>query len=237
MAKGCDYSWGRPTMSGLRNAGITFAVRYVSPDNTGKNLTAGEANALRATGIDVVTNWEFAERAPLNGRAQGVSDAARGINMAVALGQPSHAAIYFSVDFDAQDSDMHAIAAYIDGATATIGADRVGVYGGYRVIANIAATKRCKYFWQTYAWSGGRWHPAAQLRQVQNGVRIGGADVDIDQSMSGDYGGWGGANASPAPPTDYAGPWDLSAPFTGVGNWMIEAGKRFHEQASILNTL
>lgn len=237
MAKGCDYSWGRPTMSGLQNAGITFAVRYVSHDNTGKNLTRGEANALRASGIDVVTNYEFAERGPLNGRAQGINDASFSINAALDVGAPSQAPVYFSVDFDAQDGDMRQIAAYFDGAASAIGWERVGCYGGYRVIANMAATNRCKYFWQTYAWSGGRWHPAAQLRQVQNGVSIGGADVDIDQSMSGDYGGWGGPHTSAVPVANNAGPWDLSAPFTGIGDWMIEAGKRFHEQASTLNSL
>lgn len=205
-------------MSGLLGAGITFAVRYVSHDNTGKNLTAQEAGALRASGIDVVTNWEFGERAALNGRAQGISDAANAINMGVALGQPSHAAVYFSVDFDAQDSDMHAVAAYIDGCTATIGWDRVGVYGGYRTIANMAATNRCKYFWQTYAWSTGRWHGAAQLRQVQNGVGIGGGVVDIDQSMVADIGSWNGPAQPGGGGQAMAGPWDPSTWIYAIGD-------------------
>lgn len=220
MAKGCDYSWARPNMGALRSAGIEFVVRYVSHDTTGKNLTAGEANALRANGLDIVTNWEFAERAALNGRAQGVADAANGINMAAALGAPSHAAIYFSVDFDAQDSDMRQIAAYFDGATATIGYDRVGCYGGYRVVANMAATNRCKYFWQTYAWSGGRWHGAAQLRQIQNNVAIGGGQVDIDQSMTNDIGSWGGVSSSPPQSTTPGGDWNLAAPIQGAANWL-----------------
>lgn len=237
MAKGCDYSWGRPTMSGLKAAGIEFAVRYVSHDNTGKNLTAGEANALRATGIDVVTNWEFAERAALLGRAQGIADAANGINMANAIGAPSHAAIYFSVDFDAQDADMRQVAAYIDGAVATIGYDRVGVYGGYRVIANMAATNRCKYFWQTYAWSGGAWHSAAQLRQIQNGVTVGGADVDIDQSMTADIGSWNGPGSG-APSSVATGPtYDLATPLDWAADWLQGIGDRFHDNARILDSI
>lgn len=237
MAKGCDYSWGRPNLNSLRNAGIEFAIRYVSPDNTGKNLTAGEANALRATGIDVVTNWEFAPLAPLNGRAQGISDAARGINMANAIGAPNGSAIYFSVDFDAQDSDIHAVAAYIDGATATIGYDRVGVYGGYRVIANMAATNRCKYFWQTYAWSGGRWHGAAQLRQIQNDVTIGGAQVDIDQSMAADIGSWGGVSSAPPQSTTPAGDWNLANPLRTIGNWFNGAARDLNNVSAELDNI
>lgn len=224
-------------MSGLQNAGIAFAVRYVSHDTSGKNLTAGEANALRASGIDPVLNWEFAPHAPLNGRAQGVSDAANGINQAVALGAPSHAAIYFSVDFDAQAGDMHQIAAYIDGAVATIGYDRVGVYGGFATIANMAATNRCRYYWQTYAWSRGQWHGAAQLRQVQNGVSVGGADVDIDQSMTGDYGGWGGAAAVAPPPPTTAGPWDPTNVVVAVGDALANMAYNFSFAASELKQL
>src|SRR5450755_2963190 len=56
--QGVDYSWGRPSPDGLRAAGYTFAARYLSPGATGKNLSAGEAAALVAAGVDVVANWE-----------------------------------------------------------------------------------------------------------------------------------------------------------------------------------
>lgn len=237
MAKGCDYSWGRPNLDSLRAAGIGFACRYVSHDTTGKNLTTGEANALRASGIDIVTNWEFAERAALNGRAQGVSDAANAINQHVALGGPGHAAVYFSVDFDAQDLDMRQIAAYFDGAAATIGWERVGCYGGYRVVSYMAATNRCKYFWQTYAWSGGQWHPAAQLWQVQNNVYVGGAFVDIDQSKANDFGAWGGVQTPQPPPTNGAGGWDLAAPIRQAGWYVRSIGDDLHNAARLLDSL
>jgi Domain of unknown function (DUF1906) len=224
-------------MTGLRNAGITFACRYVSPDRTGKNLTVGEANALKASGIDIVTNWEWGEHDPLNGRAQGISDASRAINMAADLGAPSHAPVYLSVDFDAQDSDMRQIAAYFDGATSAIGWERVGVYGGYRVVANMAATNRCKYFWQTYAWSGGRWHNAANIRQVQNRVIVGGAEVDIDQSMTGDYGSWSGVTVQSGLNPISAGPWDPSPVLFAVGDWLNQGAARLNEQANIIRSL
>src|SRR5690348_1179506 len=55
---GVDYSWARPSPAHLKAEGYHFAARYLSYDTTGKNITAAEANALRAAGIDVVSNWE-----------------------------------------------------------------------------------------------------------------------------------------------------------------------------------
>lgn len=235
MAKGCDYSWGRPNLGGLKQAGMTFVCRYVSPDTTGKNLTANEANAIRANGMNIVTNWEWEKTAALNGRAQGVSDAARAINMHNDIGGPSQIGIYFSIDFDAQDNEMHQVAAYIDGCTATIGYDRVGVYGGKRVIDNMAATNRCKYFWQTYAWSYGQWSGAANLRQVQNSVVVAGGEVDIDESMTVDYGGWfGGAEAGP-PEVPNTNLFDFSLPLWQIGDQFSAIGGTLFGVADVLN--
>lgn len=235
MAKGCDYSWERPNLAALHRAGIEFVCRYLSHDTTGKNLSLNEAFAIKASGMDIVSNWEFAETAALNGRAQGVADAANAINQHVAFGGPSQAAIYFSVDFDAQDTDMRQIAAYFDGATATIGYDRVGCYGGFRTVSYMAATNRCKYFWQTSAWSGGRWHPAAQLRQVDYHVYIGGDYVDIDQSTTGDFGAWGGAGAPAPPQTNSGGDWDLAGPLRQLGDQFNGIAGELDKAAFILN--
>lgn len=231
MGKGCDYSWSRPNMGALKAAGIDFAVRYHSHDTTGKNLTAGEASALRANGIDVVSNWEFDPRAALNGRAQGISDAANAINQLVACGGPSNAAVYFSIDFDAQAGDMRNIAAYFDGCTAEIGYDRVGVYGGFYPVQVLSARNTCKYYWQTYAWSGGQWSAAAQLRQVQNDVTIGGGQVDIDQSMSGDYGGWAGPTAQAPAGSVSSGDWGIAPVIDSLAEQIGGIGNAFHDAA------
>src|SRR5262245_38118081 len=57
VAKGVDYSWARPSPSGLYAEGYRFAARYLSYDTTGKNLSAAEAEALWAAGVDIVANW------------------------------------------------------------------------------------------------------------------------------------------------------------------------------------
>jgi hypothetical protein len=46
VATGVDYAWARPSQSGLKSEGYTFACRYLSSDTTGKNLSASEATSL-----------------------------------------------------------------------------------------------------------------------------------------------------------------------------------------------
>src|ERR1700704_4291321 len=55
---GVDYSWARPSLDVLHANGYTFVSRYLSYDTTGKNISADEASALRASGFDIALNWE-----------------------------------------------------------------------------------------------------------------------------------------------------------------------------------
>ncbi|MGE0786402.1 MAG: glycoside hydrolase domain-containing protein [Sandaracinaceae bacterium] len=187
---GVDYSWGRPSPSALVAGGYTFAARYLSWDTTGKNLTRAEADRLIGAGIDVVSNWEHSAGAARNGRAQGVEDATEAQRQATACGAPADRPIYFSVDFDASEAQQPAIDAYFDGVASVIGRERTGAYAGYWVIKRLFDAGKITYGWQTYAWSGGMWDSRAQLRQVQNGVTIGGAACDIDHAVANDFGQW-----------------------------------------------
>jgi len=49
--EGVDYSWSRPDPAALIKAGKRFVIRYVSYDQTGKNLTRKEADAIRAAAV------------------------------------------------------------------------------------------------------------------------------------------------------------------------------------------
>ena len=190
--RGVDYAWARPTSpQALRNAGYTFAVRYLSYDTTGKNLTAAEANGLFGAGIDVVANWEWGASDALGGYNKGVQQAQHAAMLASQLGVPADRPIYFSVDFDASSGQQASIDAYFDGVASVLGRDRVGAYAGYYVIQRLFDHGKIRWGWQTYAWSGGHWDSRAQLRQIQNGVTIAGAECDIDQAMVGDFGQWG----------------------------------------------
>jgi hypothetical protein len=71
-----------------------------------------------------------------------------------------------------------------------LGPGRVGVYGSYATVAHCAAAGTAAWFWQTYAWSGGRWHPAAHLQQYRNNVALAGGTVDLTRAVTTDYGQW-----------------------------------------------
>lgn len=186
---GADYAWARPTPARLKAAGYSFVVRYLSYDNTGKNLTANEAQTLRQAGIDVVSNWEWTENDALGGYWGGVEYAKAADRQAAAAGMPAGRPIYFSVDFDASASQQGIISAYFDGVASVIGKARTGAYGSYSVIKRLFDAGKITWGWQTYAWSGGNWDPRAQLRQIQNGLD--GGQLDKNQAMAADFGQWG----------------------------------------------
>lgn len=189
MTFGIDYAWAHPSPSAIKAAGYDFACRYFSRD-TAKNLTADEALALTAVGVSVVGNWEMAPQAALKGKAQGIADARDALAEAEACGMPDHRPIYFSVDFDASEAQQAAINDYFTGVASVLTLGRTGAYGGYWPLSRLFNAKLITYGWQTYAWSGGHWDGRAQLRQIQNGIKVGGVDCDRNQAMVADYGQW-----------------------------------------------
>lgn len=182
--KGVDYSWGRPNLEALRAAGFEFAVRYLSYESPppGKVLTATEARAISAAGLGVVLVWEWQTIDALGGYAAGVQHAEVAAGQARTIGAPADVVIYFAVDFDPHPTQWSLIRAYFEGVCSVIPYRRVGVYGGIRTIAFCHDHSLAAWFWQTYAWSGGAWHPAAHARQVRNGVTIAGATVDLNET-------------------------------------------------------
>lgn len=189
--EGVDYAWSGPSPAALAAAGKKFACRYGGPGSDGKQLHADELAALQAAGIDVVANAE-GSAAGFKGTAAGESWATQARDHFGGLGMPAGRPIYFSIDWDAGSGDWAAIDAALAGAASVIGAAQVGVYGSYDTMAHCRAAGSARWFWQTYAWSGGR-APASyvHLYQYRNGVTIGGADCDLTRALLPDYGQWG----------------------------------------------
>lgn len=217
VAKGVDYAWARPSPSGLRGDGYTFAVRYLSHD-TSKDISAGEAASLWSAGVDIVSNWESTATSVLGGYAQGVADAQTAEAEASAAGMPANRPIYFSIDFDAQASQQATINAYYDGVASVIGRSRTGAYAGYYELGRLFNDGKIKWGWQTYAWSYGNWDSRAQLRQVQNDITAAGDGncCDRDEAVTPDFGQWhhggGGGGATGATHFASQGHW-----LTGFG--------------------
>jgi len=197
LISGVDYAFEVPTIKGLLDAGVKFAVRYGGPGTSDKWLTADELQRLTNAGIDVVANAEGTSggfRGYSNGRAWAQSALQHFKN----LGMPDNRPIYFSVDFDAQSSDWADIDAACDGAASIIGRSRVGVYGSYNTVNHLHSNGKATWYWQTYAWSHGIWHSANHLEQYRNGVIIGGANLDLTRAVKSDFGQWNGLGDSMA---------------------------------------
>jgi hypothetical protein len=208
---GCDMTGG-VSASSLVSMGYQFVCRYVSGGNS-KDITASEASADEAAGLDIVLVWETDGTAGTDSAdpmSQGVSDAMGAQSEAASVGAPSTRPIYFAVDFDASSSDDSAVNAYFQGVASVIGLSRTGVYGGYYIVNELFNAGLVEWGWQTYAWSSGQWDSRAQLRQTLNDVDNG--QLDDDEGMVADYGQWG-----PGSPTGGDGgvaPGDGSTPAT-----------------------
>ena len=182
---GVDYPWAKPTPAALRAAGVTFALRYLSTDQS-KNLTRAEADQLAAQGIWSGVVWETTAGRALAGYTAGAADAKEALKQATACGMPSGRPIYFAVDTDTTWSQVQA---YFQGVRSVLPLQQVGVYGGIRIIQGAADSGLVAWFWQTLAWSGGRWDPRAHIRQVGY-ITVGKVQCDKNVTDLIDFGQW-----------------------------------------------
>lgn len=174
---GIDYAWGGPpSMAALRANGVRFVARYLSRDPS-KNLSAREYQLLRSAGIGLVLLWESTADRALAGEWAGRADALEAVRLRRRCGVPDAIPIHFAVDFD--DLDPTNLDAYFRGARVVL-PDRRGAYGSYKVLEHLFNAGLITDGYQTYAWSGGRWHPRARIRQYSNGHRLAGVECDLD---------------------------------------------------------
>lgn len=180
--KGIDEDWSKADPATLYADGYRFAIGYVSQDNTGKNITRAQIDALHAAGLAVGIVYEYNPDSAIGGHAQGIVDAGIAVRGAQQLGVPAGTTIYFAVDFNITAGEMETALAYLEGAETVCDSAGygVGVYGGYPLCHYLASQQQGFDMWQTYAWSAGNWEPAAQVRQVLNGVHEAGANIDLD---------------------------------------------------------
>jgi len=88
------------------------------------------------------------------------------------------------------DADPTDVVAYFQGVASVIGLARTGVYGGYKVVKYLLDHGYVKWAWQTGAWSGNRWDPRANIRQLIATRTIGGVACDVNTAYTTDYGQW-----------------------------------------------
>lgn len=167
MYKGIDCASRLTATSAAKAkaAGFSFAGRYLVPETYGKALTKAEAEAITAAGLRLLTVYETTADRALGGWDAGAYDGLAAKKCADAINMPPDGIIYFAVDFDAQEKDMPKLAKYFDGAFASAGGYRIGVYGSYRVIETMKQHGVCDGFWQCVAWSYGKHSPNRTVYQ------------------------------------------------------------------------
>jgi N-acetyl-anhydromuramyl-L-alanine amidase AmpD len=201
----------------IRAAGFDGVVAYVSESRPGSNFAAKPlrrqyADALRAEGLEIVSNFQFGKPGSstpsdfTRGFAGGVADATTALRLHAEAGGPDHAPIIFRVDDDIDLVTWNDLAVnWFRGINSVLGVGRTGIYGHSRVCAwaiqdevvGRSTTPGFSWAWQTKAWSQGEREPAAVLFQgvtdtpSNPGPLVEGTRVDVNDVLAADFGQWG----------------------------------------------
>lgn len=220
IAEGYDFSHARPGWEAISKSGRTFVGRYLYPEHGGKALTSDEVREYLSHGIDIYTFYEaYAERM-LEGRNAGIVDAQTAQRELGVVGLPTNMPIYFAVDWDASPSQQDEIDAYLKGAASVIGADRVGVYGGYYVVKRCYENGTATWLCQTYAWSGGLIYDKIHVLQYANGETLNGGAVDYNRAYQENYGQASAVGVAPSAPATSK----PSTPASTSGTYTVRSG-------------
>jgi len=166
-ARGIDLPTdARDVSMELKESRLDFVARYYrDPASRWPALSAEEARMVSSAGMSLVAVWEsHSHRPDYFSYASGYYDALAAYRQAKATGQPSGSAIYFAVDFNAQEPDiMGPVDQYFRGVAAGLAAAggrapgyRVGVYGSGSVCGYLKAARLAELAWlsNSTAWTG-----------------------------------------------------------------------------------
>jgi Domain of unknown function (DUF1906) len=190
MAYGVDYSYDHPTTAQLKAAGKVFACRYLTGSGA-KRLTLTEVQDLVSGGISLVANFESTAGFLLGGYDVGRSVAKTAWAAAMSLGMPDNRPIYYSLDLNATYDQYKVARETLKGTASVHGVDNNGMYGGLVQVQWAHEDGVAPWVWQTYAWSYGQLYDKANLYQYKNGVVLGDGTVDLNRSLTPDFGQWG----------------------------------------------
>lgn len=200
----CASRLTREKASALYSLGYRFAGRYVVPtagSTAWKALTLAEAEAIRASGMDILCIFELDAARAGRGEAVGAQDGDLALACARALGIPAGTTLYFAVDYYPAAAEMPQIEAYLRAAGARIAPYTLGVYGCYDVVEYLSARHVCRHYWQCVAWSGGKKSANADLYQATGNVNVAGVLVDQNERYR-EAGLWKSAAAPSGGTTD-----------------------------------
>lgn len=211
-----DFAERRIPPDEIKAAGYDGVVNYVSESRPGadfeaKPITRQYADALRAAGLHIVSNFQYGKpgwSAPSDftrGYDGGVADAATALRLHAAAGGSGSAPIFFSVDDNIDLNTWNGSALdWFRGINSVLGVARTGIYGHSQACAwaikdgviGHSSSAGHRWAWQTRSWSNGQREPAAVLYQeivntaANPGPLLGGIHVDVDEVLAADFGQW-----------------------------------------------
>jgi glycoside hydrolase-like protein len=166
FARGIDLPTdARDVSLELKGSHLDFVARYYrDPASRWPALSAAEARTVSSSAMKLVALWEsHSHRPDYFSYASGYSDAIAAYRQAKAVGQPPGSAIYFAVDYNAQEPDVSGpVDQYFRGIAAGLAATgqapeyRVGVYGSGTVCDHLKRARLAEYAWlsNSTAWTG-----------------------------------------------------------------------------------
>jgi hypothetical protein len=182
----------------LKSARVEFVGRYYrDPDSALPSLSRNEAQRLSSLGMKIVAVYEYhtpdREHFTYQG---GYDDAVTAHGEARGIGQPAGSAIYFAVDFHANDADLPAVLDYFRGVSAGLAAASggtagyaVGVYGSGPVCDAVRRARLARYSWLSNSIN---WDEASTYDDwnIMQGRSLPGLSFnnDWDQTRDSDYG-------------------------------------------------
>ena len=220
-----DFSAGVPSAEAIQSQGFIGAIRYISDPRAqwmhGKPLRKQEADALRARGMVIVSNFQYGKSDWAGGAEQGRQDAVRGIQLHRDAGGPHTAAIYVSVDASPTEEQWNnQVRPYLLAWQERLGKNRMGIYCNYPCIDWAIRDGIGSYFWMHNWGSNGRVHPAAHLHQFEiDKQQVAGIGVDRNRILKHEFGQWDPAVSIPPivhdpdrPARQYRGRYDEHMP-------------------------
>jgi len=211
-----DFAERRVPPDEIKAAGYDGVVNYVSESRPGadfeaKPITRPYADALRAAGLHIVSNFQYGKpgwSAPSDftrGYDGGVADAQTALRLHAAAGGAGSAPIFFSVDDNIDLDTWNGPALdWFRGINSVLGVARTGIYGHSQActwaikddVIGHSSSAGHRWAWQTRSWSNGQREPAAVLYQeivntaANPGPLLGGIHVDVDEVLAVDFGQW-----------------------------------------------
>ena len=171
----------------LVKAGFVAAGVYsFAASDFKEKLTQEAAQEICKAGLRLFTIWEngFPTSASYFTATRGTADGAGAVRCARNVGQPSGTTIFFSVDYDAADTDLKAITTYFTAVHAKVRAAGyfVGIYGSGSVCLYLTQAGLAGASWlaQSTGFNGYEgWQSKATIVQGPQQTLMG-MDVDLD---------------------------------------------------------